>query len=122
MLDKNLIADVMEKTALFLDAQETEKTASAHAERAQVVDTFAEKYASATGEELPQKVREQLIHSDVNLMTAFEKMAGIAGRHDQAPSDLGSPASYSEGPPEPATVKEAADRAGDAFVNWIVND
>lgn len=119
---KNQIADVLEKTAALLDAQELEQTAAARAQRTQVVDSFAEKFASATGDELDSRVREKLIHSDVDLMSAFEKMASVVGHRDESPDELGGPGNYSDAPPAPTTTKEAAARAGDTFVNWIMND
>jgi hypothetical protein len=121
-VDKNQLADVLETTATFLDAQATEKTAAIREERSQVVSTFAEKYASSTGEELPEKVREQLIGSDENLMSAFEKMAGAANRHNQEPEDMGVASNHPDEATAPTTVKEAADQAGDAFVKWVMND
>ena len=119
---KYQIAEALEKTAAFLDAQENEKVAAAQAQRTQIVDSFAEKFANATGDALESHVREKLIHSDVDLMSAFEKMASVLGHRDESPDELGGPGNYSDTPPAPTTTKEAAARAGDTFVNWIMND
>jgi hypothetical protein len=124
-VDLEKLATVLEKTADYLDAQEHEKTAAAQNERRQVVDSFAEKYASATGEELSDDVLNKLTNSDLDLVDTFQKLAArIDGGN--APDDMGEPGDLPDGDPIYSNKKEAAaaqqQAAGDKFLSWIMSD
>lgn len=121
------LATVLEKTADYLDAQDAEKTAAAQAERRQLITDFSEKYATATGEELPEKVIEKLAASDVNLLSAFQKLAAyVDGNSTDAPDDLGEPGDMPDGEPVFMTKKaalEAKTRAAeDSFLDFIMSE
>ena len=121
------LATVLEKTADYLDAQEAEKVAAAQAERRQLVTDFSEKYATATGEELPKKVIEKLASSDVNLLSAFQKLAAhVDGRNTEAPEDLGEPGDMPDGEPVYMTKKAALEAksqaAEESFLDFIMSE
>jgi hypothetical protein len=117
MLDLTKVANVLDAAAEHLDAIESEKVSSAHAERQTRVDTLAAKYAEATGEELPDSIRKKLASSDKDVVewvnSMIEKQAG-------AVEALGSPSSRGDGA-APVTVKESADQAEARFGEWIVS-
>jgi hypothetical protein len=121
------LATVLEKTADYLDAQDAEKTAAAQAERRQLVTDFAEKYATATGEELPEKTIEKLASSDVNLLSAFQKLAAhVDGDNTNAPEDLGEPGDMPDGDPvymtKKAELEAKTQAAGESFLNFIMSE
>lgn len=121
------LAAVLEKTANFLDAQEAEKVAAAQTERRQLITDFAEKYATATGEELPENTIEKLASSDVNLLSAFQKLAAhVDHRNADAPEDLGEPGDMPDGEPTYMTKKAELDAkaqaASDSFLGFIMSE
>lgn len=115
MLDLVKVANVLDAAAEHLDAIESEKVSSAHAERQARIDTLAAKYAEATGEELPDSIRKKLASSDKDVVelvnSMIEKQAG-------AVEALGGPSSRGDGA-APTTVKEAAEQAEERFLYWI---
>jgi len=125
MIDFNRLATVLEKTADLLDAQEHEKTAAARQERRQVTHALAEKYATATGEELSENILEKLANSDVDLVSAFQKLASRIDAN-AAPEDLGEPGDLPDSEPVYMTKKaalEAREKAAeDRFLSWIMED
>jgi len=111
------VAEVLEKTAAYVDEIENrEKTALRDARNAQITE-LSDKYAAATGEELPDTLRQKLATSDKDVLELLrqtvEKTAG------EVPA-LGGPSQRNDSS-APSTVKEAADAAEDRFVNWIVS-
>jgi hypothetical protein len=125
-------AAVLEKTADYLDAEDQRQRDVVRTERRQVAQTLSEKYAAATGEELPPGSVEKLAASDKDLLTIFEKIAArTTGTANGAPDDMGTPSDRSDrndrGTPAPATgkyhdgqEKRAAVEDADArFVDWI---
>lgn len=119
------LANVLEKTADLLDAQEQEKTAAAREERQKVVTAFAEKYAAATGEELSDHVIEKLAASDVDLVGAFNKLASRVDSNTE-PEDLGEPGDMPDAEPVFMTKKAAVEAqnqaADDRLLSWIMSD
>ena len=119
------LATVLEKTADYLDAQDAEKTAAAQSERRQLVTDFAEKYATATGEELPEKTIEKLASSDVNLLSAFQKLAAhVEHVRDDTIDDLGEPGDLPDGEPvfmtKKAELAAKSQAAEDSFLNFVI--
>lgn len=122
------LANVLEKTADYLDSQAAEKTAAAEDARRKLVGEFSERYTAATGEELSEQVVEKLAASDENLLTLVQKLAArIEGASDgDAPDDLGEPGDMPDGEPV-YTTKQAAlaasvKTAEDNFLNFVMGD
>jgi len=119
------VAAVLEKTADYLDAQDHEKTASVRQERRQTVATFAEKYAAATGEDLSENVLNKLTVSDVDLVSAFQKLASRVDSNTE-PEDMGEPGDIPDREPVYMTKKaeqEARQHAADdRLLGWIMSD
>jgi hypothetical protein len=115
MLNLEKVAKVLDAAADHLDAIEAEKMSSARAERQERIDALAAKYADATGEEMPDSIRQKLAASDTDVVelvnSMIEKQAG-------AVEALGGPSSLNDDS-TPTTVKEAADQAEDRFLSWI---
>jgi hypothetical protein len=121
------LAIVLEKTADYLDAQDAEKTAAAQTERRQLVTDFSEKYATATGEELPEEVIEKLASSDVNLLSAFQKFAAhVDNSNTDELDDLGEPGDIPDGEPvymtKKAELEARTKAASDGFLNFIMSE
>jgi hypothetical protein len=119
------LANVLEKTADLLDAQEQEKTAAAREERQKVSKALAEKYAAATGEELSENIIEKLAASDVDLVGAFNKLASRVDNNAE-PEDLGEPGDMPDAEPVFMTKKAAVEAQSQAaesrLLSWIMSD
>ena len=119
------VAAVLEKTADYLDAQEHEKTAEVRQERRQAVTEFAEKYATATGEDLSENVIAKLTASDIDLVSAFQKLASRVDSNTE-PEDMGEPGDIPDREPVYMTKKaelEAKQQAADErMLGWIMSD
>lgn len=119
------VASVLEKTADLLDAQEHEKTAAAREERHKVIAAFAEKYSSATGEDLPDNIIKKLAESDVDLVEAFQKLASRVDANAE-PEDLGEPGDLPDSEPvymtKKAAVEARSQAADDRLLSWIMDD
>lgn len=117
------VADVLEKVAEHLDAQDHEKTAAAVAGRRELVAQFEQQYAQATGEDLDPALAEKLASSDENLLAAFQKLAERVSTVDGEPDNLGGP---SNTPNDHVYMNKAAEmraRAQEAdysFLNFIM--
>jgi hypothetical protein len=124
-------ADVLEKVAEHLDAEENHRRETVQHERLQTARALTEKYASATGEELPPGTVEKLAASDADLLAIFEK---IAARTDGAatgdPDNMGTPSDRSDrGAPTPTNSRyrdgqekrAAAEDADQRLVDWCMS-
>jgi hypothetical protein len=122
------LATVLEKTADYLDAQDAEKTAAAQDERRKLLAEFSEKYASVTGEELPEDALAKLATSDAKLLSAFQKLAAHVegGNTNDAPEDLGEPGDMPDGDPvymtKKAELAAKTQAAGDSFLAFIMSE
>lgn len=116
-LDTNKLAELLEGVATYVDAIESERTAKTASERTARIEKLATGYETATGESLPETVREKLATVDVD---ALEHLLKIANNSDDSPYSLGGSADRNDNPP-PRTVKEAAEQAEDRFMNWILS-
>ena len=125
MINYEQLATVLEKTADYLDAQEHEKTAATRDERRKVITAFAEKYATATGEDLSDNVIDKLASSDVDLVGAFQKLASRVDANTE-PEDLGEPGDMPDAEPVYMTKKAADEAQGvaadDRLLSWIMSD
>ena len=111
------VANVLEAAADHFDAVENEKVSAIHNEREKQIDILASKYAEATGEEMPQNIRQKLAASDKDVVSLLNSMVEKQAGNVES---LGSPSDKNDDR-VPVSVKEASDQAEDRFLNWIVS-
>ena len=120
-------ADVLEKLAEHLDGEDHRQREALRTERRQVAQALSEKYAAATGEELPAGSVEKLAASDKDLLVIFEKIAAKTdGTTSGAPDDMGTLSDRRDGDGAPTSgryrnqqEKTAAVEDADArFLDW----
>ena len=117
MINYNDIADVLESVAAYVDEIEYEKRASENSEREKRISKIAERYESATGEEVPENIKSKLASLDRDTLDHLLKVA--QNNSDEAVTSLGGPGGTIDRP-APATIKEAAAQAEDRFLSWII--
>jgi hypothetical protein len=111
------VAEVLEQVAAQIDSVETEKTASALNARKTVVSDLSKKYAEATGDELSKEVQEKLANVDGDIVSFVNKLI----EKQAAPVDsLGNPSTQTDNV-IPTNSKEAAAKAEDDFMSWILS-
>ncbi len=117
MLNLVKVAAVIDAAADHLDAIESDKLSTVQAERQAQVDKLAASYVDATGEEMPDGIRQKLATSDkdvVALVTSMiEKQAGRV-------ESLGGPSDKDDAQ-QPVTLKEAAVAADERFLSWALS-
>ena len=114
-MDHEALANLMEKLADYIDANEVEKQAATVQERSKVVDVMCSKFAEATGEEVSPELRQKLASTDESIISVFEKLASSA-----SPEELGAPSSR-PGNGAPQSTKEASVMADDKFMDWVLS-
>jgi hypothetical protein len=112
------VADILDSVAEYVDGIEHEKLAVEKSARDARISTFASRYEVSTGENLPDSLRNKLANLDQESLDHLLKVANNTG---DSPESLGGPAEISDNP-IPRTVKEAAARAEDKFLDWIINE
>lgn len=109
------VANVLEKAAEYVDAIENNRVAEVRAAKEAKIQDLSDKYAAATGEDLPDSIKEKLATSDKDVLEflrmTVEKNAG------EVPA-LGGPSNTNDSK-VPTTIKEAAAAADDRFIDWI---
>ena len=121
-------ADVLEKLADVIDADEQVRTQQLRAERHQLAQRIGEKYAEVTGEDLAPTAIEKIASSDQDLVAVFQKLAERAPS-GEAPEGMGAATDRDDDdktPPSSTTrfrnsreKQAAAEDAGQRFLNWI---
>ena len=111
-------ADVLEKTAALIDAQEVEKTAAVKNERKAVVKLLSDKYAETTGEALSDEVVEKLAASSDDILTTVQQM--IEKTAGAAVESMGR-SSQQRDSAVPVSKKEAANAAWDRFGSFLTS-
>lgn len=111
------VADVLEKAAALIDAHEAEKQAAVKRTRAETIKVVSEKWAAATGDELPQNIREKLAAGDDSVLAVVqemtEKTAGTVeslGRSSERPAES-----------KPVTKEERKQAAYSSFGRFITS-
>jgi hypothetical protein len=111
-------AEVLEKAAALIDAQEAEKTAAVKNERTAAVKLLSAKFAEATGEGLSEDMIAKLAASNDDLITTvqhmIEKTAG-------AVESMGRPSGAREESAAPRNKKEAANASWDRFGSFLTS-
>lgn len=111
------VADVLEKTAAYVDAHESDKTAAQRKSREEALKVVSGKYAEATGEDLPEDVLSKLASSDEEVLSTVQKMVEKASGVVES---LGR-SSDKQGSYKPATKAESLSAAWDRFGSFIVS-
>ena len=112
-----LVANVLEKTAAYLDAMEYEKSESIRKNREKLAGILRDKYEDITGDTIGDEVLGKIANSDVDVLAAFEQLTSKTASDD----DLGSPADRSD-TSGAMTVKEAAESASENFEQWVLGE
>jgi hypothetical protein len=112
------VADILESVATYVDGIEHTKSAAEKSARDTRISKFATQYTSSTGESLPPSLRDKLANLDQESLDQLLKVANNTG---DSPESLGGPAEISDNHP-PRTVKEAAVKADEQFLSWIINE
>jgi hypothetical protein len=116
MPDLAKVADVLEKAAALLDSHEAERTRVEKQAHEATVKGLTEKYAAATGEELPCEVAEKLALGDPSVLktveAVIEKTAGPV-------ESLGRSGVHADGSPHRTTKAERAQAAWDRLGHFI---
>jgi hypothetical protein len=116
MADLLKIASALDKVADLYDAQTAEKTASEKQTRAAKVKDLSEKYASATGEELPVDVAEKLAAGDESVLKTVEK---IVEKTSGAVESLGRSSERPDTSVKPTTKSDRAKAAWDRMGQFL---
>jgi hypothetical protein len=109
------IANVLEKTAHVLDANDAEKQAAVKTARDRSVKELSVKFRDATGDDLPEDVLQKLAASDEDVLSTVTKLVEKSGSAVEA---LGS-SSEKTGGAVPQTKAERAQAAYDSFGHFI---
>lgn len=111
-----IAADLLEKAAAVIDANDAEKTAAVQRERSAAVRLIADKYAESTGEALSVEIIEKLAASSEDIVTTVGKMIEkTAGSVDR----MGHVSEKDDGNGEPLTKKDAAAAAWNRFGSFV---
>jgi len=108
--DLNLVADVLEKTADYIEAVEAQKTAKDTEERTKAASALADQLTDVTGEHFDQEMVDKLAGLEPEVANVLSKLAGTG-----AVDSLG-------GPDDKDKVKTASDGVSPAeqrFVGWL---
>ena len=112
-------AEVLEKAAALIDAQEAEKTAAVNNERTTAIKLLSAKFAEATGEGLSDDMIAKLAASSDDLLTTVQHMVEkTAG----AVESMGRSSSVEQDErPAPRNKKEAANASWNSFGKFITS-
>jgi hypothetical protein len=112
------IADVLEKAAALIETYEGEKTAAVKVERDARVKGLTERYAAATGDELPSDVAEKLAAGDDSV---FKTVQAMVEKTAGTVESLGRSGETRDLDAAPVTRVERAKAAYERFGSFITN-
>jgi len=112
------VADILDSVATYVDDIEHTKFAEEKQAKDKRITTMSSRYEASTGESMPDSLRKKLAGLD---QEALDHLLKVANNTGDSPESLGGPAEISDNP-IPRTVKEAAARADDKFLDWIINE
>ena len=104
--------------AEYLDEVEATKQAAETAEKSLRLDKLAAKFETATGEALAPSLRNKLANLDPE---ALDTLIKVSQNNNSAPEALGTSADIAD-KDVPGNIKEAAVRADENFLNWVLGD
>lgn len=108
------VADVLEKTAAYIDGIESEKTAAETAQRTAALEDISSKYTQATGESLDASELSKLASDTAALSTVQKLLSKTSGSLES----LGRPGRQSANP-QPTTKAAARQAAYDRFAAFL---
>lgn len=108
------VADVLEKTANYLDSIEGEKVAAVRNMRLEAVKDVATRYSEVTGEDLGDAELSKLASDEAALQTVRKMLDKTSG----AVESLGRPGRISSGSP-PESREQARQAAYDRFASFL---
>lgn len=109
------VADVLDKTAAFVDGQEAEKQAAIKSARDRTVADLASKFQDATGDALPEDVLQKLAASDADVLSTVSRLVEKTG----SPVEALGQSSEKTGGSVPLTKAERKEAAWNNFGNFI---
>ena len=112
---ESVVADVLEKMANYVEAQESDKQAAVEAERGRLVTAIREKVSASTGLDISDEVVGKLAEADPTVLETIEKLAA----NSDTSETLGEPSSRN-GKNAPLTVDDQVKVAEDSLVNFSV--
>lgn len=115
-MDHKAIANVLEKVANYIDAEEIIKQSAATNTRNSTIDTLCAKFAEATGEEVDEELRNKLASADASVLGVLKKMSS-----SETQTGLGTPSDMSRPTTGPRSIKEASADADERLKNWILS-
>lgn len=117
MINLDKLADVLEKTAAYLDEIEESREREIRESREKLAGILTEKYQEVTGDTIDPEVLNKIADSDLDVLGMLDKLTEGAGQLKQA--ELGSPSDRNDYS-APMTKKEAAAAADEQFLSWIM--
>jgi hypothetical protein len=109
------VAGVLDEAAKVIDGHEIEKAAAVKVAREAALKSLSDRYAEATGEDIPSEVFDKLSASGEDVLSTVKHLLEkTAGRTES----LGR-SSEKSAHKQPETKKEAAAAAWDRFGNFI---
>lgn len=110
------IADVLEKTAAYLDALEATREETVANDREKLASILKDRFEEVTGDSLDDDAFRKLAQADLDVLSAFDKLV----ENHTASSDLGGPSDRRDHSAT-LTVKEAAEKADEDFLNFLLS-
>jgi hypothetical protein len=108
------VADVLEKVAGYVEAQEADKQAAVQAERSRLVAEIREKVSASTGMDISDEIVGKLAEADPKVLETIEKLAASTDSES-----LGEPSSRS-GKNAPLTADEEVKLAEERLVSFSI--
>ena len=115
MTRESAVADVLEKMAGYVEAQESDKQAAVQAERDRLIIAIREKVSASTGVDISDEIVGKLAEADPTVLETIEKLAASSDTSET----LGEPSSRNGKTVEP-TVDDQVKMAEDSLVNFSV--
>jgi len=109
------VANVLEKLAVYLDAEDAEKRAAHDAEQKKLVSEVRQKISEATGQDIDDEVAAKMAKADPDIL---KTIGTLAESTDIA--ELGSPSTRKTAS-APMNKNEAAEVAGDNLITFCVS-
>jgi len=112
---EHMVADVLEKLAVYVETVQAEKKAGLREQRDKIIEAVRQKLSSATGEDIPEEVLSKLGETDPEVLSMFDKLAT-----ETEDGELGEP-SQRKTASAPLNKDEAVERSGDSLVSFCVS-
>lgn len=113
---ESAVADVLEKMANYVEAQESDKQAAVQAERDRLITAIREKVSETTGLDISDEVVGKLAAADPTVLETIEKLAASSDNET-----LGEPSSRN-GKNTPLTIDEQVKVAEDNLINFSISN